>query len=79
MAAFQVGQLMGQGWLLGVSGTLASGFGIALTIWPATGVLSLVWLIGFYALVFGFMLVGLAYQLYRMYNRTNQATGSMAA
>lgn len=64
-AAFQLGG--SNGWLLGLGGVLSIGFSILLVVWPASGLLSLVWLIGFYALFFGFMLVGLAYQLYKVH------------
>jgi uncharacterized membrane protein HdeD (DUF308 family) len=65
-AAFQIGEVRGSGWLLGLSGILSIAFGILLLVWPDSGLLSLVWLIGFYALFFGFMLLGLAYRLYRL-------------
>lgn len=64
-AAFQLGG--SNGWLLGLGGVLSIVFSVLLVVWPASGLLSLVWLIGFYALFFGFMLVALAYQLYKLH------------
>ncbi|MBN9386532.1 MAG: DUF308 domain-containing protein [Chloroflexi bacterium] len=67
-AAIQIerGRRPGNGWPLVLGGVLSIVFGALLVIWPDTGLLSLVWLIGFYALAFGLMLVAMAYQLYKM-------------
>ena len=46
-------------WLLVFSGVLSVLFGIVAAIFPATGALAVVWLIAFYAIVFGFLLVTL--------------------
>jgi uncharacterized membrane protein HdeD (DUF308 family) len=76
-AAFQLGG--GNGWLLGLGGALSIVFSILLVVWPASGLLSLVWLIGLYALFFGFMLIGLAYQLYRLHRATTQTGKGLMA
>lgn len=73
-------RLAGNNLILGLSGVLSIVFGVLLVIWPASGLLSLVWLIGFYALFFGLMLTGMAYQLYKMYrNGPHQTRGRVAA
>ena len=48
--------------------TLAAGvpnvvFGIVLLIWPASGILTLVWLVGFFTLVGGLALIVLAFRV----------------
>ena len=45
------------------SGVLSVVFGLLLFIFPGAGALTVVWLIGIYALVFGFLLLGLAWRL----------------
>jgi uncharacterized membrane protein HdeD (DUF308 family) len=50
-------------WLLGLSGALAILFGIALVAVPGAGLLSLVWLIGAFALVVGISHIMLAFRL----------------
>src|SRR5215211_2605920 len=51
-------------WALGLSGALSVLFGVLLAIIPApAGLLSLVWLIGAYALAFGVLLLVLAFRV----------------
>jgi len=54
------------------SGLLSVLFGIVLVVYPGTGALSLVWLIGAYALLFGIMTLGLAFRLHSAHNRTGR-------
>ncbi|SEG75887.1 HdeD family acid-resistance protein [Bosea lathyri] len=56
-------------WMLLLAGALSVLFGIAVLAWPASGALALIWLIGSYALLFGVLLVGLAFRL-----KTHRAT-----
>ena len=44
-------------WLMALSGVLSVLFGLILAALPGVGLLSLVWLVGIYALVFGFALI----------------------
>jgi uncharacterized membrane protein HdeD (DUF308 family) len=80
-AAFQYSKLMttGNAWLLGLSGVFSIIFSILLVVWPNSGLLSLVWLIGFYALLYGFTLIGMAYQLYKLHSGASQVRSNMTA
>jgi uncharacterized membrane protein HdeD (DUF308 family) len=53
-------------WMLALSGVLSVLFGILLLVWPATGALAVVFLIGLYAIVFGVVLVALGLRLRRL-------------
>ena len=52
-------------WLLILSGALSVLFGLLLAIWPAAGALTVVFLIGIYAIVFGAALIMLGLRLRR--------------
>ena len=53
-------------WLLILSGLLSVAFGVLLILLPAAGLLTVVWLIGIYGLVFGAGLTALAFRLRRL-------------
>jgi uncharacterized membrane protein HdeD (DUF308 family) len=59
-------ELQGE-WLLILSGALSVVFGILLIVWPASGALALVTLIGIYALIFGVDLIVLGFRLRRVH------------
>jgi uncharacterized membrane protein HdeD (DUF308 family) len=50
-------------WLLGLSGSLAILLGIVLLLQPAAGALTVVWVLGGFAIVMGFANIGLALRL----------------
>jgi len=49
-------------WLMVLSGVLSVLFGLILAVLPGVGLLSLVWLIGIYTLVFGIVLIVLGFR-----------------
>jgi uncharacterized membrane protein HdeD (DUF308 family) len=55
-------QIKGEFWM-GLAGVASILFGVLLFLFPAAGVLSLVWLIGSFAIVFGIFLVILGWRL----------------
>jgi uncharacterized membrane protein HdeD (DUF308 family) len=63
VAAVRLRRVLANEWLLVVAGVLSIVFGLILIIWPQEGAVGLVWLIGIYAIVFGIVLLGLAFRL----------------
>ena len=60
VAAIEFRRALSDMWLLGLAGALSFALGIVLAAAPDTGLISLVWLLGGYALVFGvlYMIAG---------------------
>jgi uncharacterized membrane protein HdeD (DUF308 family) len=50
-------------WLLGLGGIASLALGVLIAVFPGAGALSVVWLIGVFAVVFGALAVGLALRL----------------
>lgn len=61
MAGFELP--ISRDWLLALAGLASVVFGVLVFMNPAAGALSIVWLIGIYAIVFGALLVVLAFRL----------------
>jgi uncharacterized membrane protein HdeD (DUF308 family) len=53
-------------WLLILSGALSVVFGALLVFWPGTGAEAVAWVIGIYAIIFGFMLIMASLKLRRL-------------
>ncbi|XRQ02710.1 HdeD family acid-resistance protein [Actinomadura welshii] len=58
-------QLQGE-WAYILTGAISLLFGIMLFVWPASGALAVVWLIGLFAIMFGAAMVGAAFRLRRL-------------
>jgi uncharacterized membrane protein HdeD (DUF308 family) len=58
-------------WLLILSGIASVVFGVFLFARPGIGALAVIWVIGAYAVVFGVLLIGLAFRL-RAWGQTDQ-------
>jgi uncharacterized membrane protein HdeD (DUF308 family) len=53
-------------WMLVLSGALSTLFGLVLLIWPASGALAIVWLIGLCAIAFGLALLYIAFRVKKL-------------
>ncbi len=61
--AIRLRKSIGHEWLLTLSGIVSIAFGILVFMFPGAGALALVWLISFYAIVTGVLLIALAYRM----------------
>ena len=63
VAAIEFRRALSDVWLLGLAGTLSIALGILLAAAPGTGLMSLIWLLGGYALVFGVLYIIAGFRL----------------
>jgi uncharacterized membrane protein HdeD (DUF308 family) len=69
LAAIRLRKEIENEWMIGIGGALSVIIGIWIIARPGAGALSVVWLIGIYALLYGLLMVGLALRLRRMGTR----------
>jgi len=67
--AFQLRKVIENEWWLVLSGLLSIAFGVIMFAHPGAGALALVWIIAWYAILFGCLFVALAFRL-KKYQRT---------
>jgi uncharacterized membrane protein HdeD (DUF308 family) len=65
-AAIELRRYVKGEWMLALAGVLSIAFGVVLFVYPQSGALALVWIIGSYAIAFGVVLIGLGFRLRRM-------------
>jgi uncharacterized membrane protein HdeD (DUF308 family) len=58
---------------LGLAGLASIAFGAALALWPGTGLLALLWLVGVYAVALGIALILLAFRTRGLVRRAGAA------
>lgn len=71
--AIQLRKQIENEWLLAAAGLASLLLGLFLAIWPVTSVLAILWLIGAYAIIFGVILLILAFRL-RNWNQQQPPT-----
>jgi len=63
--AIELWKVLDDAWLLGLNGALAIAFGVLLVARPGDGAVAVVWMIGWFAVVFGILHIALAFRLRR--------------
>ena len=74
VAAIRLRQELTNEWLLILSGVLSVAFGVLLIVMPNAGALSIIWLIGIYAVLYGILLLALAFRLKGLVSPPRTAT-----
>jgi uncharacterized membrane protein HdeD (DUF308 family) len=62
-AAFAISEFVSREWLLALAGIVSIAFGVILFVHPGAGILSILWLVGIYGIVFGLLFIVRAFQL----------------
>lgn len=62
-AAIAIRRVVRNEWMLAVGGVLSIVFGLLMAIFPGAGLVAIIWLIGAYAIVWGVLLIALAFRL----------------
>ena len=65
VAAIRLRQEIENEWSLGLGGLVSVIFGVLLVVWPRSGLVTISWIIGLYAIAFGIMLLVLGSRLRR--------------
>lgn len=68
--AVEIRTLIDNEWLLVLSGLISIVFGILLIWRPGAGIITLTWLFGIYAIVYGIIMLGLGFRLKSLVGRT---------
>ena len=76
VAAIQLRRLITDEWMLILGGLLSILFGVLLFVFPVVGAVSVLWVIGIYAVVFGISEIIFAFRLYGLRREVKTATKS---
>jgi uncharacterized membrane protein HdeD (DUF308 family) len=63
VAAIEMAGELDSDWMLGLSGALSVAFGVLVALYPRSGALSIIWIIGLYAILAGVVRLYVAYRL----------------
>lgn len=74
VAAIQLRRLIAGEWVMILSGLLSIALGVLLFVFPGAGAISLVWMIGIYAILFGITLIILAIRLRDLWHELKSAS-----
>jgi uncharacterized membrane protein HdeD (DUF308 family) len=69
VAAVELRKAIENEWALGLAGVLSVVFGIVVAVQPGAGALALIWVIATYALLFGILLIVLAFRVHGLQSR----------
>jgi uncharacterized membrane protein HdeD (DUF308 family) len=73
VAAFELAGGIRTDWMLGLAGVLSVAFGVLVALDPRSGALSVIWIIGLYAIVVGVARLMMAYRLNSTENKVKSA------
>jgi uncharacterized membrane protein HdeD (DUF308 family) len=80
VSAYTMRAVIDREWLLALSGAISVVFGVFLLVAPGSGVLAVLWLIGYYAIFAGVMYLAMAFRLRGLGDRADApAAGSASA
>jgi uncharacterized membrane protein HdeD (DUF308 family) len=77
--ALAMPEVLPQPWLAGISGALSVLFGVLLAVWPRSGAITLTWLLGIYAIVYGISQLYNAYRLRELRSNVQALRGPASA
>jgi uncharacterized membrane protein HdeD (DUF308 family) len=77
-AAFDMREMVKDGWWIGLSGALSVVFGLLIAVNPGAGVLTILWLIGVYSILAGATRLAAGYRLHTFASNVNNVIGSVA-
>jgi len=76
VAAIRLRQVIENEWSMGLNGLASVIFGVLLVVWPRSGLVTISWIIGFYAIAFGIMLLILGSRLRGLNKAIPQTAGT---
>jgi uncharacterized membrane protein HdeD (DUF308 family) len=76
--AFALRKQIDNEWVYVLTGGISVLFGILLFVWPVSGALAVVWMIGFFSILFGALMVGAAFRLRKLAKEAEQRGGMTA-
>jgi uncharacterized membrane protein HdeD (DUF308 family) len=79
VSAYTMRAVIDREWLLALSGVVSVVFGFLLLVAPGSGVLAVLWLIGYYAIFAGVMYLAMAFRLRRLANRADAPAAGTAS
>jgi uncharacterized membrane protein HdeD (DUF308 family) len=74
VAAIRLRQEIENEWWLGLSGLASIIFGVLLVVWPGSGLVTISWIVGFYAISFGISMLMLGFRLQGLNKTIKQHT-----
>ena len=76
-AAFALWDETHESWLLGLAGVLSIAFGILIAVYPTSGLLTILWLIGTFAVAVGIVELVYAFRMHQTESRVKQVESTI--
>ncbi len=78
VTAVQIRKVVEGEWMLALSGVVSARFGLYVIARPGQGALAIIWIIAFFALILGFLLLGVGFKLRRLKKAGGDMVGGAA-